>query len=225
MCMVTKRSVSSTSTCASVSYFNQTTRAYPIQCTTIGTLEPWTKNCNRVGSHNCKMLERTRERIIPRASSFSIPLRRRTSEPGNCFWCHGAEVISCMECGGTGYTKNKNHHTHNPVNMQLIVGSKWTAMERVFGWRHFECKQKMNIAKRSYLLLVATCDDSARLWLHADILKSRNLWAAGWLQKSELVRLLEENERQHTCQACHGAQHVPCNYCSLEHIGIPIELF
>lgn len=165
---------------------------------------------------------RTSLRMIPSSSSFSIPLRRRTSEPGSCFWCQGSELMPCRDCGGKGYTRNKNHHRNNPVNIQLIVGSKWTAMERVFGWRHFECKQKMKIAKRTYLLLVATCDDSARVWVHSDILKSRDVWAAGWLQKSELIRLLEGNDDSHVCQTCQGSQHVPCRYCSLEQT--PIEL-
>jgi len=167
---------------------------------------------------------RPRKRIIPSASSFSIPLKRRTAEPGSCFWCQGNEMMPCDDCGAKGYTRNRNHHRNNPVNIQLVVGSKWTAMERVFGWRHFECKQKMKISKRTYLLLVATCDDTARLWVHSDILKSRDVWAAGWLQKSELVRLLQGDEEQHVCKTCHGSQCIPCRFCSEEQSGTPIEL-
>lgn len=83
----------------------------------------------------------------------------------------------------------------------------------------------MNIAKRTYLLLVATCDETARVWVHADILKSREVWAAGWLQKSELVRLLEGTKEEHVCELCMGTQHAPCRYCSVEESGIPIELY
>lgn len=167
---------------------------------------------------------RQRKRTIICASSFSIPLKRRTVEPGSCFWCLGNEKMPCIDCGAKGYAKNRNHHRNNPVNLQMVVGSKWTAMERIFGWRHFECKQKMKISKRTYLLLVATCDDTARLWIHADILKSRDVWAAGWLQKSELVHLLEGYEELHVCETCRGSQYVPCRFCLEEQCGTPIEL-
>jgi len=49
----------------------------------------------------------------------------------------------------------------------MQAGSKWTAMERTFGWRHFRCVQKRGQGKATLVLLQATCDDSTQLWVRS----------------------------------------------------------
>jgi len=171
------------------------------------------------------------------SSSFSIPLQRRTRAPEEspCFWCHGTATSPCSACGGTGNASaGRNHHARNHVNLSRVVGTKWTALERTFGWRHFEVKEYMHVlkadpgkknGKQTYVLLEATCDASARLWVDIEILKSRRVWSAGWLQKETLQRLLEEEEEhgaQTPCRACGGGKVMPCRYCCTSE---PISLF
>ena len=212
------------------------------------------------------------------SSSFAIPLRRKTRSPEEspCFWCNGTATQTCPDCHGTGTAQKhnqKNHHAKNHVNVTRVVGTKWTALDRTFGWRHFECKEvhvvkpttsvtgkghaneneraqtattktaertkssdqnrpqpkpkpkPKSTKKRTYCLLEATCDPTARLWVEIEILKSRRVWSAGWLQKESLQQLLAELELEGTggdpCQRCHGERTAPCRYCT---VAEPISL-
>lgn len=177
--------------------------------------------------------------------SFAIRLQRRRG-PGRCAYCDSSGRIACRECGGSGVVDDTNESSSlyhsarmNPVDVNRIVNSKWTAMERTCGWRHFHVTQTMNLfvtlddeaddttihtqkgkkkkkKKTVYVLLVATCDDQVKLWCPLNMLKCRDLWAAGWLQKSELQSLI--HSRQHTatkpCERCDGGGTVPCMFCS-----------
>ena len=169
-----------------------------------------------------------------RSSSFSIPLRRRTrtQEESPCPWCNGTATLPCTDCEGTGRRiAQRNHHAKNHVNVARVVGTKWTSLDRTFGWRHFECKElhvltsdAENKKKRTYCLLEATCDPTARLWVELEILKSRRIWAAGWLQRDTLRSILDEMAAEgegDPCDTCHGEKTVPCRYCcSLEPISL-----
>ncbi|WPT10727.1 hypothetical protein PSENEW3n2_00001899 [Picochlorum sp. SENEW3] len=171
-----------------------------------------------------------------RGSSFAIPLQRRRG-PGRCAYCDSSKRIACRQCGGSGVIEDRNdssslYHSArmNPVVVNRILHSKWTAMERTCGWRHFHVTQTMNLfvtpekdaqkknkkKKTVYVLLVATCDDQVKLWCPISMLKCRELWAAGWLQKSELQSLIQS--RQHavtkSCDVCDGGGTVPCMFCS-----------
>ena len=170
---------------------------------------------------------------------FGAQMRRHGIVPRQCdHSTHGT---------GTAQKHNqKNHHAKNHVNVTRVVGTKWTALDRTFGWRHFECKEvhvvkpttsvtgkghaneneraqtattktaertkssdqnrpqpkpkpkPKSTKKRTYCLLEATCDPTARLWVEIEILKSRRVWTAGWLQKEPLQQLLPELEREGT---------------------------
>jgi tryptophan-rich hypothetical protein len=75
-----------------------------------------------------------------------------------------------------------------------LLGSKWTARQRTFGWRHFQVANRKNEGDRVYAELVASCDPEARFWIDARNLKNRDLWAAGW-QTLEEIEILAEVDR------------------------------
>lgn len=68
-----------------------------------------------------------------------------------------------------------------------LVGSKWTAQEKTFGWRHFQVVNRKNQNGLVFAELVAACDPDVRFWLTAKSLKNRSVWLAGWqsLQEQE----------------------------------------
>ena len=163
----------------------------------------------RVRCHCCHKIDGHRR------STFAVPLQRRL-DPGVCAWCDNTRVIPCETCQGTGYLhRSGGYHAKNQVHLSRVVGTNWTGLERTLGWRHFSVKQKMKIGKTIYLLLVATCDDTARLWVPVDVLKSRQLWAAGWLQKQELKALMDGGQEQKgiPCPECSSSGCVQCSYC------------
>lgn len=66
-----------------------------------------------------------------------------------------------------------------------LVGSKWTAQEKVMGWRHFQVTNRKNQGPLVFAELVAACDPGVRLWINARSLKNRSLWWAGWQSLQE----------------------------------------
>ena len=67
-----------------------------------------------------------------------------------------------------------------------LLGSKWTAKQPTLGWRHFRVINRKNEGKWVFAELVAACDESVRLWVNAQALKDRDLWAAGWQTLEEI---------------------------------------
>jgi tryptophan-rich hypothetical protein len=67
-----------------------------------------------------------------------------------------------------------------------LLGSKWTAQQPTLGWRHFRVINRKNEGKWVFAELVAACDESVRLWVNAQALKDRDLWAAGWQTLEEI---------------------------------------
>lgn len=61
-----------------------------------------------------------------------------------------------------------------------LVGSKWTAHQTTWGWRHFQVVNRKNEGRWVFAEMVAACDPTVRFWLNAKQLKDRDLWQAGW---------------------------------------------
>eukprot|EP00850_Spirogloea_muscicola_P011450 SM000071S21074 [mRNA] locus=s71:189844:191066:- [translate_table: standard] len=132
-----------------------------------------------------------------------------------CRHCRGTKRVSCDVCQGRGYLLKGGFHRHNPVNVDRIVGSKWTAMESTFGWRHFQVDSKTKgQGKQWFVEMVSTCESNTRFFVNLRNLKDRASWSMGWLQKQELQRLEESRTQQNICKACHGLGSLVCTSCS-----------
>lgn len=62
-----------------------------------------------------------------------------------------------------------------------LIGSKWTARQKTWGWRHFQVVNRKQEGKWVFAEMVASCDPQVRFWLTAKQLQDRDLWCAGWL--------------------------------------------
>ena len=67
-----------------------------------------------------------------------------------------------------------------------LMGSKWTAVKPVMGWRHFQVEARQERSGVVFAHLRSVCDDSVSLWLNAKVLKNRRLWTAGWQTLEEM---------------------------------------
>lgn len=74
---------------------------------------------------------------------------------------------------------------HPKQKFPHLVGSKWTAVEVTFGWRHFVVKNRQDRNGLVFAELQAACDESVRFWLNARALKDRDLWLPGWRSRLE----------------------------------------
>ncbi|WP_159784077.1 TIGR02450 family Trp-rich protein [Sodalinema gerasimenkoae] len=70
-----------------------------------------------------------------------------------------------------------------------LLGSKWTAMQKTWGWRHFQVVSRKNEGGFVFAELMASCDSQVRFWLNAKVLKNRNQWQPGWKSLQEQMEL------------------------------------
>ncbi|MEB3232621.1 MAG: TIGR02450 family Trp-rich protein [Leptolyngbyaceae bacterium] len=61
-----------------------------------------------------------------------------------------------------------------------LVGSKWTAVGKMWGWRHFQVVNRKNQDQWVFAEMMASCDRQVRFWINAQLLKDRSLWQPGW---------------------------------------------
>ncbi|BAY55596.1 tryptophan-rich Ignore [Leptolyngbya boryana NIES-2135] len=67
-----------------------------------------------------------------------------------------------------------------------LVGSKWTAQQETWGWRHFQVVNRKNQGAWVFAEMVAACDPAVRFWMNAKLLKDRSQWQAGWKSLHEV---------------------------------------
>ena len=131
-----------------------------------------------------------------------------------CPTCNGSRLVDCSACKGSGRLPVGGYQSRTPIDVKRIIGSKWTAMQRTMGWRHFRVTQKRKHGKHTFVQLTATCDESCSVYVNLAILKDRELWAAGWLQRRQLEEL-ENQSAGKLCKVCSGNGTVDCPLCAL----------
>lgn len=72
------------------------------------------------------------------------------------------------------------------IKFPHLVGSKWTATQNHWGWRHFQVVNRKNQGGWVFAEMVASCDPAVRFWLNAQQLKDRDLWHPGWQSLAEI---------------------------------------
>lgn len=157
-------------------------------------------------------------------SGFVIANARRLPEPpagdGFCFACRPRKgLVTCADCGGSGVLSRGGYTRNNPVNLKSVVGSKWTAHERTFGWRHFIVLSRRKQGAMNFVELGSTCDESVRFWVNIANLKSRERWSCGWLERDEMRAVAEDGGGTAPgaggrCRNCSGSGACRCAACT-----------
>ena len=75
--------------------------------------------------------------------------------------------------------KTKQRYPH-------LLGSKWTATQKTWGWRHFQVMNRRNEGKWVFAELVSSCDPDTRFGINAKQLKDKEMWEAGWKTLEEM---------------------------------------
>jgi tryptophan-rich hypothetical protein len=73
-----------------------------------------------------------------------------------------------------------------------LVGSKWTATQKTWGWRHFQVVNRKNQDKWVFAEMISACDPNVRFWINAKLLKDENQWQPGW----QTLQEIRENDHQ-----------------------------
>jgi tryptophan-rich hypothetical protein len=74
----------------------------------------------------------------------------------------------------------------NKQKFPYLLGSKWTAKQTTWGWRHFQVVNRKNQGKWVFAEMVSSCDPKVRFWINAKQLKDSSLWRTGWQTLSEM---------------------------------------
>ncbi len=75
-----------------------------------------------------------------------------------------------------------------------LLGSKWTAKQKSWGWRHFQVINRKDRGKWVFAEMIASCDPSTRFWINARQLKDQELWEAGWKTLQEINRSADDGD-------------------------------
>ena len=62
--------------------------------------------------------------------------------------------------------------------MDKYLHSKWTSVEKVNGWRHYEVRNVLK--KRKALELFSVCDKSVSFIIKISEIKNKQKWIPGW---------------------------------------------
>lgn len=74
----------------------------------------------------------------------------------------------------------------NKQKFPFLLGSKWTAKQKTWGWRHFQVINRKSQGKWVFAEMMSSCDSQVRFWINAKQLKDKNLWDAGWKTMSQI---------------------------------------
>lgn len=76
-----------------------------------------------------------------------------------------------------------------------LLGSKWTAVQEVMGWRHFQVLNRQDRKGRIvFAELQSVCDPNVRFWINAQGLRNQQIWQSGWLSLDESSPQTDESE-------------------------------
>jgi tryptophan-rich hypothetical protein len=67
-----------------------------------------------------------------------------------------------------------------PKKYKHLLNSKWTSVEPVKGWRHYQVTDANFEHSPVQALMTSVCQSNISFWLSADNLKDRNVWMPGW---------------------------------------------
>ena len=62
--------------------------------------------------------------------------------------------------------------------MDKYLHSKWTSVQKINGWRHYEVKNVLKKLKQ--LELFSVCEKNVNLIIEIDEIKDRQKWIPGW---------------------------------------------
>ena len=66
------------------------------------------------------------------------------------------------------------------IKLDKYYSSKWTSVNKIHGWRHYEVRNVLK--KRKQLELFSVCDRKLSFVIELDEIKDRKKWIPGWLE-------------------------------------------
>ena len=64
------------------------------------------------------------------------------------------------------------------INFKSLYKSKWTSIDKVQGWRHYEISNVFK--KKREVEIFSICNSDIKIIIPIDYLKDKSKWRAGW---------------------------------------------
>ena len=64
------------------------------------------------------------------------------------------------------------------INFKSLYKSKWTSIDKVQGWRHYEISNVFK--KKREVEIFSICSSDIKIIIPIDYLKDKSKWRAGW---------------------------------------------
>ena len=71
--------------------------------------------------------------------------------------------------------------------MNYLSKSKWTSINKINGWRHFEVSNTFK--KKQKVEMFSVCERKNKIMIPIDDLKDRSKWIRGWVGKDDNVHI------------------------------------
>jgi len=159
-----------------------------------------------------------KEEVPPRINTPYGPIRNsRPLTP--CDTCLGRGIVRCNVCDGRAVTKATGHRKRNTLNVNRVVGSRWTSVEIREGWRQFECTELSGSRKKKNfeVRMSNTCgpeEHRVHLWIPEDEIRDKRAWRMGWVTLEE-IRMANRGPLidSKVCFRCKGERVLSCIEC------------
>lgn len=125
-------------------------------------------------------------------------------------------------CEGKGVIRATGQKKYNSVDINRIVGSRWTSVEICHGHRQFECSQiqgsnKKNSSNPLEFRMSNCCGPNEKrvhIWITLEELRNKSIWRQGWTTlediKSANRGALHDAK---ICFLCKGNKILKCDEC------------
>ena len=127
--------------------------------------------------------------------------------------------LHAQVCEGRGVVRKTGGTKRNRVEVNKVIGSKWTSVEQREGHRHYRvAESKGSVKKKNMELRMGNCcGEQISFWVSIDELKDKGMWRKGWvtlqdIQQAEGGELLDVA----ICFRCKGERILECLDCGGE---------
>lgn len=136
-----------------------------------------------------------------------------------CDTCSGRGVVRCNVCEGRGVIRKTGQRKRNALNINRVIGSRWTSVEIRCGHRQYVVtEQKGSRKKKNLELRVSnTCgpeEKRVHLWITEDEIRDKSIWRMGWTTLEE-IKMADRGALidAKVCFRCKGESILKCLDC------------
>lgn len=175
------------------------------------------------GKRTRKDLRRSKQLPVPKVDWTPYGPIRQQQQPKICPECKGRGMVKCRVCDGRAVVAATGHKKKNTVNMQRVIGSRWTSVEQRCGHRQYTVSEMKGSKKKKNLgFRMSNCcgpeEKRVHFWIEFEELRSKSMWRSGWTTLDDIKNAKTLNNGvlldMKICHLCKGDRIIMCANCN-----------